>query len=77
MLPADLKDWDFEKKKKRKRILPDITTIFLFLESLEITEKIKISKHHSASVNYVKNMINRGHVIFFSCDRRSEKTQLV
>ena len=50
LLPADLKNWDFQKKKKKK-ILPDITTKFLVSVSLQITEKIIIWKHHTVSVN--------------------------
>ena len=55
----------FQKKKKRRpKNLPDITANFFVFVSSEITEKIIISKHHSGSVKYIKNMINRVHVIF-------------
>ena len=39
--------------------------------SLEITEKIFILKHHTASVNYVKIVISKVHAFYFR-DHRSE-----
>ena len=62
-----------KKTKKKKRILPDIL-MKLFSVSSEITEKMIVSKHHSASVSYVKIMIKTVHVFIF-CDRWSEKFQ--
>ena len=43
----------FQKKKKKKGIIPDITAK-LFLVSSQITDQIITLKHHSASVNYIK-----------------------
>ena len=62
MLPADLKNWDFKKKKD---FVQHYHVIFFFLVSLEITLKIITLKHHSDLINYVKIVINRVHSLFF------------
>ena len=72
-LPADLKNWNFKKKKKKRFCLKPLQNC-LFLMSSEIIEKIIISKYHSALVNHAIIKINGGNVLF--CDRQSEKIQL-
>ena len=79
-LPADLKNWDLKKKKNTQKgfCLTPLQNCS-FLASSEITEKMIISKLHSALANYVGITIN-GSMSFFSfflSDCRSDKFQLM
>ena len=46
-LPADLKNWDFEKKKKKKKLPDTIEKMLVFGNVKDYWKKIIISKHCS------------------------------
>ena len=77
-LPADLKNWDFKKRRKKKGFCLTPLQNCSFLASSETNKKIVTLKLHSASVDYIKIMINGVYVFFFIfCDRQSENFQLM
>ena len=53
------------KKKKKKKILPDITEkLFVFGVIRNLRKNIIILKHHSSPINYIKITIKRVYVLF-------------
>ena len=82
-LPADLKNYDFKKKKKNK-ILPDTTGKILASGIIKNACKIVIGSEEiyffETSINFDKRCENYDTKCpwhFFFCDRQSENFQLV